>query len=133
MKALLSIAFCFLTLPIRSQTAEAKPNPPTLRQALVSFTWTWNPANHKGPPDEVRFYKDGMATNPDTFVGTWEVTGLRTVTITRKDNGKERKAFLTFDPTFSTFGGISFDPRFNVSGGRKAPADPEATLTIKPK
>ena len=136
MKTLLSItAFCCLTLPVRSQTAETKPNPPTLRQALVSFTWGWLPGVIKDTNTEIRFYKDGVATNPKYWVGTWEVTGLRTVTVVRPhrtQKGKMEKAFLTFDPTFSTFDGIYFT-HGRVSGGRKAPADPEATLTTKPK
>ena len=130
MNALLRITtFCCLTLSAYSQTRETKANPLTLRQALVSFSWTWN--HVKGPPAEVRFYKNGVATNPNAFMGTWEVTGLRSVTITRNDN--RQKALLTFDPTFSTFEGVHFDGTIKVSGGRKAPADPEAILPTKPK
>ena len=134
MKALLLLtAFSCLALPVRSQTAGAPPNPQTLRQALVSFTWAWQPAKYKGDPIEVRYYKDGVATNPKAWVGTWEVTGLRTVTVSRTEKGKKEKSLLTFDPTFSTFDGVWWDGTSKVSGGRKAPADPEATLTIKPK
>jgi len=124
MKTLLSIAaFCCLTLPVRSQTAGTTTNPPTLRQALVAFTWTWQPARAK-LPGEVRFYKDGTAMNPLGWIATWKVTGLRTVTL--ETNKKNEKAFLTFDPTFSTYDGIFWDGRSKVSGGRKAPADPDA-------
>ena len=134
MKALLSItAFCCLSLPVRSQTAETKPNPPTFRQALISFTWSWKPVVQKGKEAEVRFYKDGTVAS-GFWSGTWTTTGLRTVTLeTKHKDNTIKKAALIFDPTFSTFDGTYWDGATKVSGGRKAPADPEATSATKPK
>ena len=130
MKALLAtIAFWSIGFTLHAQTAaEPKSNPPTLRQALVAFGWSWVPSMPTKDPNNggLRFYKDGVVTNPRYFIGRWEVTGLQTVTL--QSNGTKRKAFLTFDSTFTKFEGIDFNGKNRVEGARKSPVDPEATL-----
>ena len=87
--------------------------------------WSYEPLGVK--PSPLQFFSDGTVRNPDWFVGRWEITGLHTVKLTKKEKGKELTTTFTFDPGCTRYEGIGFSQKRTVKGFRKEPVDPATT------
>ena len=86
--------------------------------------------------DEIRFYRDGVAQNPGFFNARWEVTGIRTVVLQNtnpKSPNSHKKAYLSFNASFSSYEGIDFNGKTKLEGVRRQPADPNALSPKQPR
>ena len=110
----------------------ARPHAKTLREALLSFSWSWeNFANGPKSVEGIDFYDGGLAINPEYFSARWVITGSHTVSLQNTNAGGSnftKFAYLVFNKDFTRYVGIDFNGSTNIEGVRREAVDPKRPL-----
>ena len=126
------ITLLLVTLLSTSFAKEPAPDARPLRDALISFTWSWeNFAQGPKSLEGIDFYRDGLALNPEYFSARWVITGSHTLTLQSTNVGRSnftKFAYLVFNRDFTRYVGIDFNGSTNVEGVRREAVDPKRTL-----